>query len=105
MPKRTSKASITKRNHGRNCPVCAGKQIIQGVNDFATLQPRLASEWDYEKNELLPTNYTEHSNKKVYWKCNHCNCSWLAGINQRVRGRYACPKCKKTNSKNDNNLD
>lgn len=99
------KASITKRNHGRNCPVCAGKQIIQGVNDFATLQPRLASEWDYEKNELLPTNYTEHSNKKVYWKCNHCNCSWLAGINQRVRGRYACPKCKKTNSKNDNNLD
>ena len=88
-------ASITKRNHGRNCPVCAGKQIIVGINDFATLQPQLASEWDYKKNELLPTNYTEHSNKKVYWKCKLCKHSWLASINNRVRGRCGCPECKK----------
>ena len=89
------KASITKRNHGRNCPVCVGKQIIVGVNDFATLQPKLVSEWDFDKNELLPTNCTEHSNKKVYWICNLCKQSWLAAINQRVRGCCNCPKCEK----------
>lgn len=92
--KHSYKASITKRNHGRNCPICAGKQIIVGVNDFATLQPELVKEWDYECNELLPTNYTEHSNKKVFWKCNVCMNTWEAAINQRVRGRNSCPKCK-----------
>lgn len=88
------KASITKRNQGRNCPVCVGKQIMEGVNDFATLQPQLAKEWDYERNELLPQNYAEHSNKKVYWKCSKCKYSWLAAINQRVRGNCNCPRCK-----------
>lgn len=87
------KAAITKRNHGRNCSVCAGKQIIVGVNDFSTLQPELAVEWDFEKNEFLPTEYTEHSNKKVYWKCGICAHSWLAQISKRVYGKCNCPKC------------
>lgn len=87
-------AAITKRNNGCKCPVCAGKKIIKGINDFATLQPKLVREWNFEKNELLPTDYTEHSNKKVYWKCSNCNQTWLAAINQRVRGRYGCPYCK-----------
>lgn len=91
------KASITKRNQGRNCPVCAGKQVIKGINDFAALQPQLAKEWDFEKNELLPTDYPEHSNKKVYWKCDVCKCSWLAGISQRVQGKNRCPQCKNKN--------
>lgn len=87
------KSPITKRNHGQNCPVCVGKQIIVGVNDFASLQPKLASEWDYEKNELLPINYTEHSNKKVFWRCSICMSVWEAPINQRVQGKYRCPNC------------
>lgn len=93
------KSSITKRNHGRNCPVCVGKQIIVGVNDFATLQPKLASEWDYEKNELLPINYTEHSNKKVFWKCSICMNVWEASINQRVQGKYSCRNCSNNRKK------
>ncbi len=88
-------ASITKRNHGRNCPICAGKKIIVGTNDFATLQPQLANEWNYEKNNFLPTDYTEHSNKKVFWKCTNCTHTWLAPINKRVNGGYRCPNCKK----------
>ena len=54
------------------------------------------------KEHLYKASITKRNHGR---KCNHCNCSWLAGINQRVRGRYACPKCKKTNSKNVNNLD
>lgn len=88
-------ASITKRNYGRKCPVCAGKQINVGVNDLASRQPKLVEEWDYEKNSKLPTEYTEHSNKKVFWKCKFCNYSWQAEINQRVQGKYKCPKCRK----------
>lgn len=54
------------------------------------------------KEHLYKASITKRNHGR---KCNHCNCSWLAGINQRVRGRYACPKCKKTNLKNVNNLD
>lgn len=91
---------------------------------IATKRPDLMIEWDFELNDIEPSKISPNSSKKANWicpkehlykasitkrnhgrKCNHCNCSWLAGINQRVRGRYACPKCKKTNSKNVNNLD
>lgn len=75
--------------------MCAGKQINVGVNDLASRQPKLVEEWDYEKNSKLPTEYTEHSNKKVFWKCKFCNYSWQAEINQRVQGKYKCPKCRK----------
>lgn len=88
-------ASVTKRNQGRNCPVCVGKQINIGVNDFASLQPELVKEWDYARNSKLPTEYTEHSNKKVFWKCLICNTSWQATINKRVYGKCKCPKCRK----------
>ncbi len=88
-------ASVTKRNQGRNCPVCVGKQINIGVNDFASLQPELVKEWDYARNSKLPTEYTEYSNKKVFWKCLICNTSWQATINKRVYGKCKCPKCRK----------
>lgn len=38
------------------------------MNDLKTLQPALANEWDFDKNKLLPINFTEHSNKMVFWK-------------------------------------
>lgn len=98
------------------------KKITNKV--IATKRPDLMIEWDFELNDIEPSKISPNSSKKANWicpkehlykasitkrnhgrKCNHCNCSWLAGINQRVRGRYACPKCKKTNSKNVNNLD
>jgi hypothetical protein len=60
------KAAVKDRTKGNNCSVCAGKQIILGVNDFATLEPDIAKEayeWD-------PTEFTTGSSrKKQKWKC------------------------------------
>lgn len=92
-------ASITKRNHGRNCPVCSGKKIIVGINDLATMQPELIKDWDYSKNEMQPENYTEHSNKRVYWKCSKCQFEWEAQISMRSYGR-GCPNCNKNRVRN-----
>lgn len=44
------RASIVSRVGGNNCPVCAGKMVIKGVNDLESINPLLAGEWDFERN-------------------------------------------------------
>ena len=43
-------------------------KLIRGVNDLATVNPRLAKEWNYEKNgDLRPEDVTYGSDRKVWW--------------------------------------
>ena len=85
-------ARVVDRNQGSGCPVCAGKQILANVNDFATSFPKLALEWDYEKNGiLLPTDVAPFSSRKVWWKCDKAH-SWNASLRNRANGN-ACPYC------------
>ena len=37
-------ASVKARSQGEKCPICAGKRIIPGINDLASLMPDLAAE-------------------------------------------------------------
>jgi len=37
------KATVARRAGGRGCPVCAGKQVLAGFNDLATVRPDLAA--------------------------------------------------------------
>lgn len=83
----------TVRNQG--CPVCRNKEIIRYVNDLATLNPNLASEWDYKRNnELKPWMVSVGTRKRVWWKCSVCGYEWQAYIYNRNRGDK-CPKCSK----------
>ena len=85
-------ASIVNRVRGRGCPYCSNKKVLVGYNDLATLNPNLAKEWDYEKNgNLLPTQVTCSSGKKVWWKCSKGH-KWQAIISNRKKG-VGCPKC------------
>ena len=44
-------SSVTSRtNEHTGCPYCSGRVPVPGENDLATLYPRLAAEWDDEKN-------------------------------------------------------
>ena len=86
------RARIAGRSKGTGCPICAGKQICSGINDLKTLNPQLASEWNYEKNiGLLPEAVASSSPKKVWWKCAYGH-EWQATINNRARGTN-CPIC------------
>lgn len=85
------------RSSGRGCPCCAGKAVVEGVNDLATRFPEMESEWDYEKNgDLLPTQIACHSNKKVWWLCRKYKHSWQASVNDRTRSgkETSCPFCR-----------
>lgn len=46
-------ASPNNRSKGNGCPVCAGRKIEPGYNDFATIYPELVKEWHPTKNEDL----------------------------------------------------
>ena len=85
-------AAVCDRTSGGNgCPYCAGKKVLAGFNDLKTLKPQLADEWDYEKNELLPSQVTLFSQKLIWWKCKLGH-SWKATVAARSRGD-GCPYC------------
>ena len=87
-------ADITPNNykHGKGCGICNGKQVQRGVNDLATIHPRLVKEWHPVKNgKLTPHDVTQGSHKKVWWKCEKGH-EWESVINNRAKGNN-CPYC------------
>ena len=72
---------------GTGCPVCAGKVVLKGFNDLATLHPEIALQadgWD-------PSTVTVSSNKVLQWKCllHH---TWKTSVGNRYKGT-GCPIC------------
>ena len=85
-------ATIGSRNGGRGCPCCSGRSVIKGVNDLQTVNPTLAREWHYEKNNgLTPMDVMPNRNKKEWWKCSKGH-EWQATTNSRNNG-IGCPYC------------
>lgn len=87
-------AEISSRTRGCGCPYCAGKRINPGENDLASVNPRLAAEWNSERNgALTPQDVTEYSNRRVWWRCSEGHV-WRAVIYSRALGdRCGCPVC------------
>lgn len=85
-------ASIRDRARGSRCPFCSNQKVLSGFNDLETRKPKLAKEWDYEKNgTLTPKDVTSNTHKKVWWKCSEGHC-WEAKISNRSNGT-GCPYC------------
>ena len=84
-------ASISSRKSGSGCPYCSNQKIMSGYNDLATINPKLAAEWNYEKNgELLPSMIAPNSNRKVWWKCKKGH-EWQNAPGRRKNN--GCPFC------------
>ena len=77
----------------RGCPYCSNQKVLVGYNDLASNCPSILSEWNYKKNkDILPTDITLYSNKKVWWKCSKCGNEYQNYICSKTRGT-GCPKC------------
>lgn len=93
-------AVIYARCTGANCPYCTGLYVIKGENDLETVNPALANEWNYEKNDgLTPSDVLPNSGKKVWWRCNRGH-EWQARIQSR-NGGYGCPECAKNRKRKE----
>ena len=84
-------ASPKSRTSGEKCPYCAGKRVLAGYNDLASLYPELAKEWSSKNEDLSAEEVTTGSHKKVWWK-GACGHEWQAVIKNRVQGA-GCPYC------------
>jgi len=84
--------SRNRKDGAGGCPYCAGKLPIKGVSDFATIHPKLLSEFDYDKNRRTPDNYTEFSPQSVWWICSK-NHHWKSSFQSRSNGYGKCPEC------------
>ncbi|MCB9772233.1 MAG: hypothetical protein H6754_06745 [Candidatus Omnitrophica bacterium] len=84
-------ASVNHRSTGTGCPYCSGNRPTLETC-LANLNPRLAKEWNYAKNQNLnPSDVTLGSNKKVWWVCTRGH-EWQAVVSKRSIGR-GCPYC------------
>ena len=85
-------SSVAGRIRGRCCPICAGQTVLKGFNDLATVNPKLANEWNYTKNApLTPDQITSGTRRKVWWICEKKH-EWEASIASRGNG-FGCPYC------------
>ena len=88
-------ATISDRNRGRGCPICAGKKVLKGFNDLLSQNPDLAKEWDDELNDCSPSEiHYNNQSKKVHWICSKCGYKWLSKVSNRIQ----CPECKRKTS-------
>jgi len=78
-------------NHG--CPYCSGNKA-GSHNNFAYLFPDLLTEWDYEKNVILPEQIVKFYQGTVFWKCSTCKYEWSTkGLSTRTYMLSGCPAC------------
>ena len=74
------------------CPFCSGRYAIQGENDLMSVDSPLLKEWKYDRNgRLTPSDFKEHSARKIWWKCKKGH-EWCSSISDRSRGD-GCPYC------------
>jgi DNA-directed RNA polymerase subunit RPC12/RpoP len=86
------KATVSHRNGGSGCHICAGKHIVSGINDLSARFPDIAEQWDYGMNgELSPDGIAPHSSRKIWWRCQNGH-NWLATVRYRTIG-HGCPYC------------
>ena len=72
------------------------RQYTYGISpekSLAYLYPKIAKEWDFDKNNgVTPKQVAPHTKDSYYWKCIKCQNSWNASVASRVGG-HGCPQC------------
>ncbi len=95
-------SQISNRNNGKNCPYCSGYYASEDYNLLVCF-PDICKDWDYNKNDKLPDEYTPHAHFYVWWKCNKCGHEWYGKICNRTSHNTGCPQCNNSRGENEVN--
>lgn len=87
-------ASIEERlTDTKGCLVCKDVKVAAGINDLASVDPQLASEWS-PRNERTPDTVLRTQAYTAYWICPDCGGEYPREVRDRYAGDHACPYCK-----------
>jgi len=76
---------------GGRCKKCGWGSKLREIN-LESEYPSLIKEWNFNKNDLSPVNYTPKANQKVWWVCNKGH-EWETYIYNRTNNKSGCPYC------------
>lgn len=80
--------------NGSGCPYCAGRKVLPGFNDLATLQPEIAKQWHPALNgTLTPDQVTVGSHRKVWWQCAEGHVGQAVIYARTGPRKSGCPVC------------
>ena len=82
---------VHRTSRERGCPFCSGDKITLS-NSLYTLNPKLASEWNYELNEKSPKEISPYSHSKFWWKCDKAS-DHVFKARVSDRNQTNCPMC------------
>ena len=87
-------AVAARTRRGSGCPYCAGRKVLAGFNDLATVEPFVAMQWHPTLNGTLSAEQvTAGSRRSVWWQCSLGHV-WKARIHSRTgKQRCGCPVC------------
>jgi rubrerythrin len=81
------------RSNDSKCPCCNGKTLTS-KNRLSDKYPKIALEWDYNKNlTTIPRNVFVGTHEKYWWICPNGH-SYESAVYSRVEGK-GCPECSK----------
>ena len=72
---------------GVQTPFETGQRVAPGFNDLQTLNPELAAQWDFERNDVTPDQVAPLSNKKFWWISPWLGESWESSPASRSRSK------------------
>ena len=77
----------------QGCPACAGKKVVEGVNDLASQDPGVAARWS-PSNAKRADEVTLGSRFLAYWSCpEEGHPDYRATVSAVVSRGYGCPIC------------
>lgn len=76
------------------CPICSGRRIVSGINDFQTLYPEEAEEFSWALNDgVTPDQLSPGNQRDVFlWVCRKQGHIYPSTVHQRVLG-FGCGHC------------
>ncbi|MBR5602485.1 MAG: zinc-ribbon domain-containing protein, partial [Clostridia bacterium] len=93
--------SVANRVRGTGCPICAKaaqglakiQKHIEKNGSFADHFPELIEEWDFSQNDVVPSEVSYQSHRRVWWKCKTCDHLWATTVYHRTVRKSGCPAC------------
>lgn len=91
------------RHKSTQCPFCSGRFLVPAVNSLAACAPKLADQFDSERNGITPDQIFSQDNRPFWWRCEKGH-QWKVSPNSRAGQTGDCPYCTHRRASPEYNL-